>query len=48
MAVEMSPQQFSTCQEANGQFCNVITPFNHLQIHHLASQLYTQGTHVAF
>ena len=27
MAVVMSPQQFSTCQEANGQFCNVITPF---------------------
>ena len=30
MAVEMSPQQFSTCQEANGQFCNVITPFQPL------------------
>ena len=27
MAVEMVPEQFSTCQEANGQFCNVITPF---------------------
>ena len=27
MAVEMSPHQFSTCQEANGQFCNVVTPF---------------------
>ena len=23
MAVEMSPHQFSICQEANGQFCNV-------------------------
>ena len=30
MAVEMSPQQFSTCQEANGPFCNVITPFQPL------------------
>ena len=30
MAVEMSPQQFSTCQEANGQFCNVVTPFQPL------------------
>ena len=30
MAVEMSPQQFSTCQETNGQFCNVITPFQSL------------------
>ena len=30
MAVEMSPQQFSACQEANGQFCNVITPFQQL------------------
>ena len=26
LAVEMSHQQFSTCQEANGQFCNAITP----------------------
>ena len=48
LAVEMSPQQFSTCQEANGQFCNVITPFNHLQIHHPASHLYTQRMYVAF
>ena len=30
MAVEMSPDQFSTCQEANRQFCNVITPFQPL------------------
>ena len=30
MAVEMSPHQFSTCQAANGQFCNVITPFQPL------------------
>ena len=30
LAVEMSPQQFSTCQEANGQFCNIITSFQPL------------------
>ena len=30
MAVEMLPQQFSICQEANGQFCNVITLFQPL------------------
>ena len=30
ITLEMSPQQFSTCQEANGQFCNVITPFQPL------------------
>ena len=30
MAVEMSPHQFSTCQAANGQYCNVITPFQPL------------------
>ena len=28
MAVEVSPHQFNTCQEANGQFCDVITPFS--------------------
>ena len=27
MAVEISQHQFSTCQEANGQFCNIYTPF---------------------
>ena len=27
MTVEISPHQFSICQEANGQFCNTITPF---------------------
>ena len=27
VVVEMSSHQFSICQEANGQFCNVITPF---------------------
>ena len=48
MAVEMSSHQFSTCQAANGQFCNVTTPFNHLQIHHPASQLYISRMHEAF
>ena len=48
MVVEMSPQQFSTCQDANGQFRNVITPFLHLWIHYPASQLYTLRMHVAF
>ena len=27
MAVEISPHQFSICQEAIGQFCNILTPF---------------------
>ena len=26
MAVEISQHQFSICQEANGQFCNVYAP----------------------
>ena len=30
MAVEISPHQFSTCQEANREFCNVIAPFQPL------------------
>ena len=30
MAVEISPQQFRICQEANGQFCNIPTPFQPL------------------
>ena len=30
MAVEISPHQFSICQEANGQFCNILTPFQPL------------------
>ena len=30
MAVEISPHQFSICQEANGQFCNIRTPFQPL------------------
>ena len=27
MAMEISPQQFRICQEANGQFCTIPTPF---------------------
>ena len=27
MAVEISPHQFSICQDSSGQFCNIITPF---------------------
>ena len=27
MAVEISPPQFSICQEANEQFCNILSPF---------------------
>ena len=30
MAVEISPQQFRICQEANGQFWNIPTPFQSL------------------
>ena len=31
MAVEISPQQFRICQEVNGQFCNISTPFQPLK-----------------
>ena len=27
MTVEISPPQYSICQEANGQFCNIFTTF---------------------
>ena len=30
MAVEILYQQYSTCKEANGQFCNIYTPFQPL------------------
>ena len=30
MAVEISPQQFRTCQDSNGQFCTISTPFQPL------------------
>ena len=46
MAVEMSPHQFSTCQKASGQFCNVITPFLPLTIPpSCITALYTKNTH---
>ena len=30
MAVELSTSQFQACQEANGQFCSITTPFQPL------------------
>ena len=30
MAVELSSTQFQACQEANGQFCSITTPFQPL------------------
>ena len=30
VAVDISPQQFRICQEANGQFCTIPTPFQPL------------------
>ena len=30
MAVEILPQQLRICQEANGQFCTIPTPFQPL------------------
>ena len=39
MARKISPQQFRICQEANGPFCNIPTPFQPLASHHLALQL---------
>ena len=27
MALQISPDQFSICQEGNGQYCNILTPF---------------------
>ena len=30
MAVEISSQQFRICQEVNGQFCTIPTPFQPL------------------
>ena len=30
MAVEISPHRFRICQEANEQFCNILTPFQPL------------------
>ena len=39
MAVEILPQQFSICQEANGHFFTIYTPFQLLATCHLALQL---------
>ena len=30
MAVEILDKQYSTCKEANGQFCSIYTPFQPL------------------
>ena len=30
MAVELSTTQFQVCQEVNGQFCSITTPFQPL------------------
>ena len=30
MAVELSTTQFQACQQANGQFCHISTPFHPL------------------
>ena len=38
MAMEISPQQFRICQEANGHFVPFLHHFNHLQTHCLALQ----------
>ena len=48
MAVELSHHQFSICQEANGQFCNIVIHFSHLPTLHLALQPYTPRTQPAF
>ena len=39
MAVEISTQHFRICQEVNGQFCSVSTPFQLLANHHPVLQL---------
>ena len=45
MAVEISPHQFSACQEANGQFCNIIAPFQLLtNLPSCITALYTKST----
>ena len=49
MAVEMSPHQFSIFQEAHGQFCNVITPFQPLaNLSSSITALYTKNAHSIF
>ena len=45
MAVEISPHQFSICQKANGQFCNIPTPFQMLaNMPSCITALYTKNT----
>ena len=45
MAVEISPHQFSICQEANGQFRNILTPFQPLaKLPTCITALYTKNT----
>ena len=45
MAVEISPQQFRICQEANGQFCTIPTPFQPLaNLPSCITALYTKNT----
>ena len=48
MVVEISQNQFSICQEANGQFCNTYAPLSHLPTLHLASQPYMPKMQLAF
>ena len=44
-AVEISPQQFRICQEANGQFYNILTPFQPLtNPSSCITALYTKNT----
>ena len=42
MAVELSTTQFWVCQEANGQFCSITTPFQPLANPHHVLLLYMQ------
>ena len=45
MAVDISPDQFSICQEAKGRFCNVITPFQPVaNLPSCITALYTKHT----
>ena len=42
MAVELSANLFQVCQDANGQFCYIPTPFQPLSNPQHVLQLYTQ------
>ena len=45
MAVELSTTQFQACQEANGQFCSITTPFQPLaNPSSCIAAIYTKGT----